>query len=98
MGISGNDKADGLAKLALSSQVISNPPYSASDAIKIIKKLYKTKFIDTCNPCPHSTNISFTYQNKMPPFLTRPRQHQTILSNRLHLQVTNLGNSSTYYH
>ena len=88
-GIKGNDKADELAKKSLSLQTISNVPYSTIDAKRIIQHHYNKQYLKNCIPCPHETNISFSYSNKTPKILLTPRHHQTILS-RLHLRVTKI--------
>ena len=86
--ITGNEKADHLAKDSLKLANITKMPQNVSDISKVAPRYYKKQIRNVCNPCEHSTRISLSTKNP-PPFLTAPRFKQVILS-RLHLRVTKL--------
>ena len=84
-GIPGNERADTLAKNALSLPYVTYNLCNTMDAKRIIKSHYYKKYKDFCNPCLHNTTISYTYSLSTPPILSTPRFYQTVLCRLLHL-------------
>ena len=50
------------------------------------------KFYETCNPCYHTTAISFCNDGQTLPHLSLPRNHQVILT-RIYLRITKASHS-----
>ena len=86
MDIPGNDLADKIAKESLNLNIVSKCKYTATEAIRIIKKHFLDQFL---KPVPHALTqlTSFSPQDYPFPFLFTPRHVQAALT-RIHLEVT----------